>query len=77
MSVSLLLQYLLIALAAAASVVVVMHKRFPGTTRRLRVAMALPLLRSGRPQWMRAIGRWLAPAAVKAGKDCGGCGSCS
>lgn len=76
MSLSLLLQYLVVALAAVASVLVVMRKRFPGVTRRLRVALALPLLRAGRPQWMRVIGHWLAPAPIRAGKDCGGCDSC-
>ncbi len=75
MSAGLLLQYAVVALAAAASVLVVLHKRFPNTARRLRVALALPLLRAGRPGWMRAIGRWLAPAPAS-GKDCGGCDSC-
>ena len=46
MSAGLLLQYAVVALAAVASVLVVLHKRFPGTTRRLRVALALPLLRA-------------------------------
>lgn len=76
MSAGLLLQYAVVALAATASVLVVLHKRFPGTTRRLRVALALPLLRAGRPGWMRALGRWLAPAPTTTGKDCGGCNSC-
>ena len=75
MSAGLLLQYAVVALAAAASVLVVLHKRVPNTARRLRVALALPLLRAGRPGWMRAIGRWLAPAPAS-GKDCGGCDSC-
>ena len=75
MSAGLLLQYAVVALAATASVLVVLHKRFPNTARRLRVALALPLLRAGRPGWMRAIGRWLAPAPAS-GKDCGGCDSC-
>ena len=75
MSAGLLLQYAVVALAAAASVLVVLHKRFPNTARRLRVALALPLLRAGRPGWMRAIGRWLAPAPAS-GKDCGDCDSC-
>lgn len=76
MSGGLLLQYVVVALAALASVLVVMHKRFPGTTRRLRIALALPLLREGRPAWMRAIGRRLAPASMATAKDCGGCDSC-
>ena len=75
MSAGLLLQYAVVALAAAASVLMVLHKRFPNTARRLRVALALPLLRAGRPGWMRAIGRWLAPAPAS-GKDCGDCDSC-
>lgn len=76
MSAGLLLQYVVVALAAGASVLVVLHKRFPGTARRLRVALALPLLRAGRPGWMRTLGRWLAPAPTTTGKDCGGCDSC-
>jgi hypothetical protein len=76
MDAGLLAQYLLIALAAAASIVVVMRKQFPGVTRRLRIALALPLLRAGAPAGLKRIGRWIAPAPAAAGKDCGGCNSC-
>ncbi len=43
------LQYLLVALAVLASAAVVMRKQFPNATRRLRLMLALPLARPGRP----------------------------
>ncbi|WP_374558119.1 DUF6587 family protein [Thermomonas sp.] len=73
---SLLLQYLLVALAVVVSAGVVMHKQFPGATRRLRIAIALPLLREGRPPWLRAWARRIAPPGQGGGKDCGGCNGC-
>ncbi len=76
MSGGLLLQYGVIALAVLASAGVVIHKQFPNATRSLRVACALPLLREGRPRWVRALGRAIAPAATAAGDGCGGCNSC-
>jgi len=77
MSASLLLQYALIALAVLVSVMVVAKKQFPNATRRLRVACALPLLREGRPRWLRSMGRWIAPPASLTGAGaCGGCDSC-
>ena len=76
MDAGLLLQYLVIALAVLASVAVVMRKQFPNATRRLRIAIALPLLREGRPAWMHGLGRAIAPAPRAGGKDCGGCDSC-
>lgn len=76
MSAGLLAQYVAIALAVLASVVVVMLKQFPNATRRLRIAVALPLLREQRPEWIKSLGRRLAPAPRAGGKDCGGCDSC-
>ena len=76
MGAGLLAQYLAIALAVLASVVVVMHKQFPNATRRLRIAVALPLLREERAEWIKSLGRMLAPAPRAGGKDCGGCDSC-
>lgn len=76
MSASLLLQYLIVALAVLASVVVVMRKQFPNATRKLRIAVALPLLREGRPAWLRALARKIAPPGQGGGKDCGGCNGC-
>ena len=76
MGAGLLAQYLAIAVAVVASVVVVMHKQFPNATRRLRIAVALPLLREERAEWIKSLGRMLAPAPRAGGKDCGGCDSC-
>lgn len=76
MSGSLLLQYLLIALAVLVSAWVALSKQFPNTARRLRAALALPLLRAGRPGWMRSLGRRIAPPALKGADGCGGCSSC-
>ena len=35
---------------------------------------AVPLVREGRPQWVKRAGRWIAPPMVAAGA-CGGCSS--
>lgn len=72
---SLGLQYALIALAVLVSAAVVMHKQLPGTTRRLRAAIALPLLRTKRAGWLQAIGRRVAPAPPAGDSACGGCSS--
>ena len=76
MTAGLLVQYLVVALAVLFSVVVVMRKQFPNATRRLRIAMALPLLREGRPAWLRALAKKIAPPGQRGGKDCGGCNGC-
>ncbi len=77
MSASLLLQYFFIALAVLASVLFVAKRQFPGAVRKLRIACALPLVREGRPAWLRAIGKWIAPPASLAGAGaCGGCDNC-
>ena len=77
MSASLLLQYFAIALAVLASAIFVVKRQFPGAVRRCRIACALPLVREGRPAWLRAIGRWIAPAASLSGAGaCGGCDNC-
>ncbi|KAB8162736.1 hypothetical protein FKV24_018225 [Lysobacter maris] len=72
----LLLQYLLIAVAVLASAGYVMQRQMPAFTRRLRVACAVPLVREGRPGWMRALGRWIAPSGTGAAGACGGCDGC-
>jgi hypothetical protein len=76
METGLLLQYLVIALAALVSAWVVLKKQFPGTARRLRGALALPLVRPQRPAWMQALGRRIAPPASGGSAGCGGCDSC-
>ena len=62
MNAGLLLQYMLVAFAVVASAGYVAVKRFPATVRRLRVALALPLLREGRAGWLHGLGRRIAPA---------------
>ncbi len=76
MDASLLLQYAVIVIAAVVSAWVVAKKQFPGGVRRLRVALALPMLREGRAAWLRALGRRIAPEARAAASGCGGCDTC-
>lgn len=70
----LLLQYLIVGLAVAASLAYVVWTRFPGTVRRVRGWCALRLVDSGRPRLAR-LGRAIAPAP-RAGGSCGGCDGC-
>ena len=76
MDAGLLAQYLVIALLVLASLWVVMRSQFPATTRKLRIAIALPLLREGRPVWLRALGRRIAPSGKGGGHGCAGCDNC-
>ena len=76
MDAGLLAQYAVIALVVVLSVAIVMRSQLPATSRRLRIAIALPLLREGRPAWMRAVGKAIAPAVKGKGGGCSGCDSC-
>jgi hypothetical protein len=76
MSLSLFLQYATVALAVVASAWVVASKQFPGGVRRLRVALAVPLVRDGRAGWLRHLGRIIAPPAIAGSDNCGGCDNC-
>lgn len=62
----------LIVLGAAAFV---LHDRAPALGRRLRVALAVPLVREGRPGWLKRVGQWIAPPRL-ASNGCGGCTGC-
>lgn len=73
---TLFVQYTVIALAVVASLGLFMHKQFPAAVRRLRVACALPLVREGRAEWLRRVGRWIAPMPISTTTGCGGCSSC-
>lgn len=75
MTASLALQYAVIAVAVLVSAWVVFRKQAPGAARRLRIALALPLVREGRPAWLRALGKRIAPAP-KAADGCAGCDGC-
>ncbi len=76
MDLMLTLQYVVIALAALVSAWVVASKQFPNATRRLRTSLALPMVREGRPGWVRALGWRIAPNASSNAGACGGCSSC-
>lgn len=76
MDAGLLLQYGVIALAVLASAAYVLHRQLPAFTRRLRVACAVPLVREGRPRWLRSLGRRIAPPATAGAAACGGCDGC-
>jgi hypothetical protein len=75
-SASLTLQYMIIAVAVLVSAWVVMKKQFPGSTRKLRVAIALWLLHENRPAWQRTLGRRIAPPGSVSAATCGGCTGC-
>jgi hypothetical protein len=77
MDAGLFAQYVAIALAVLVSIVVVMHKQFPNATRRLRIAVALTLLREERMGWVKSLGKLIAPVPRAGGKECGGCDSCN
>ena len=71
------LQYLIVAMAVLVSVWIVLRKQLPRTERRLRIALAAPLVRETRPHWLRALGRRIAPTPLNAATSaCGGCNGC-
>ena len=76
MHAGLFVQYVVIAIAVAISAGVVAQKQFPAGVRRLRVAVAVPLVREGRAGWLRRLGRFIAPAPQMGEGSCGGCHSC-
>ena len=68
-------QEFIVALLVLAAAAFVLHDRAPRLSRRLRVAMAVPLVREGRPAWVKRAGRWIAPPRVPS-NGCGGCNGC-
>ena len=73
---SLALQYAVIGLAVLLAALFVWRTRFPRSWRATRIAIAIPLLREGRPGWMKSLGRRIAPASALASGECGGCNGC-
>lgn len=73
---SLLVQYVVIALAVLLSAWFVAKRQFPGAVRKARLALAVPLVREGRPGWMRRLGKRIAPRVVGGSSSCGGCDGC-
>jgi hypothetical protein len=76
MQAGLVAQYVVVALAVVLSAGFVAKRQFPQAVRRLRLACAVPLVREGRPPWMRRLGRWLAPVPAGAAGSCGACNGC-
>ncbi|MBJ6980937.1 MULTISPECIES: DUF6587 family protein [unclassified Luteimonas] len=78
MDAGLAVQYVVVALVVLLAAWMALRRQFPGTTRRLRIAIALPLVRDGRPAWMRRLGLRIAPAGSGGGAACGNtsCGGC-
>ena len=76
MDAGLLLQYVVIAVAVAASLAYVVRRQFPAAVRRARIACAVPLVREGRAPWLRRVGLWIAPEPRTGAGGDDGCGSC-
>jgi len=76
MDAGLLAQYAIIAVAVIASAWFVAKRQFPNAVRRMRIAMAIPLVREGRAAWMQRLGRRIAPPSFSNDSACGGCNSC-
>lgn len=77
MTFTLAMQYLVVGVVVATSLMFVLQRQFPQTIRRLRVAVALRLLRPHCRGWQQRLGRWLAPPvrALQPG-GCDGCSAC-
>jgi len=76
MSDGLFAQYGVIALAVLASVAYVARRQFPAAVRRMRILLAVPLVREGRAPWVQRLGRAIAPPGQGPGNGCGGCDGC-
>jgi hypothetical protein len=70
------LQYVVVALVVLLALWMFASRQMPGLMRRLRLWLAAPLVRQGRPGWKLRLGRWIAPPARGGGAACGGCDNC-
>ncbi len=71
------LQYAAVGAIVAVALWIFLKKQLPGTLRRARLALAAPLVREGRPAWMRTLARRIAPPSRGVGASaCGGCDNC-
>jgi hypothetical protein len=79
MSLSLILQYAIIALLILASLLQVLRKLAPQLSARVLNKLAATLDQAGRTALLRAVGRWLRPKAMSSdcGDGCSACGSCA
>ena len=76
MDLPLWLQYALVGVIVLLALWIFLKKQLPGTVRRARLAIASPLVREGRPAWMRGLARRLAPPSQGGAGTCGGCDGC-
>jgi hypothetical protein len=76
MDLPLWLQYLVVGAVVVVALWIFMKKQLPGTLRRARLAVAAPLVRDGRPGWVRSLARRIAPPSRGEGAGCGGCNDC-
>ena len=72
----LIAQHAIVVVIVIAAALFVLRDRAPVFTRRVRIALAVPLVREGRPAWLKRAGRCIAPAPTASGA-CGSCGGCS
>mgnify|MGYP000641447110 CR=1 FL=1 len=70
------LQYALVGVVVVLALWIFVKKQMPGMLRKARLALATPLVREGRPGWMRALARKIAPPSRAGGSACGGCDGC-
>ncbi len=71
------LQYLVVGAVVVLALWIFVKKQMPGTLRKVRLALAAPLVREGRPGWMRSLARRIAPPSRGSGASaCGGCNDC-
>ena len=75
MAITLVLQYVIIAIAVVISAWVVLHKQFPSAAKRLRSRLATWLLRSNSSS-LHSMAKKIAPASLAKSKQCGGCDGC-
>ncbi|HRF83827.1 MAG TPA: hypothetical protein PLO34_05290 [Pseudoxanthomonas sp.] len=70
------LQYAVIGAVVVLALWIFARKQLPGTLRKVRLALAAPLVREGRPVWMRSLARKIAPPSSGGPSSCGGCDGC-
>jgi hypothetical protein len=77
MDLPLWLQYLVVGAVVLVALWIFLKKQVPGALRGARLALAAPLVRDGRPAWLRALARRIAPPGSAPGASaCGGCDNC-
>ncbi|WP_428992198.1 DUF6587 family protein [Pseudoxanthomonas suwonensis] len=69
------LQYAIVAAVVLVALWIFVRKQLPGPLRKARIALATPLVRDGRPAWMRALARRIAPPS-NGGTGSSACGGC-